>query len=80
MSLEEKSQCYCSSPLTHADSAMKQKASSISKEGEREVMPELWRSGKGVVRVSVYGCVKGEAEASQLPGAGPGLSSVRGLG
>lgn len=80
VSLEEKSRCYCSSPLTHADSAMKQKASNISKEGEREVMPELWRSGKGVVRVSVYGCVKGEAGASQLPGAGPGLSSVRGLG
>lgn len=80
MSLEEKSQCCCGLPLTHAVSAMKWKAHNISEEGESEVIPQLQRSGKGVVRASVYSCVEGEAGAPQMPGAGSVLSSARGLG
>lgn len=63
MSLEEKSQCSCSSLLSHVVSAMKWKACNVSEECESEVILQLRRSGKGTVRASVYGHVEREAGA-----------------
>lgn len=63
VSLEEKSQCSCSSLLSHVVSAMKWKACNVSEECESEVILQLRRSGKGTVRASVYGHVEREAGA-----------------